>query len=396
MKFWFTVVIGVIAVAAGATAMIVMTPTVPIEPASTAAKDVVFDPDKAAAAEIVGDLEVDHGRVGQRQKGQDVFRVRNSGKADLIVTPMKATCQCTDVYLSDREPSPSEKAPDLHQQRSDFVVKPGQLVYVVARWDTKEKLGKQNVGVPVALTNDPRKTQIQFRINLDIHKEFIQSPERFEFGMISEGEKRKLTATITSLVRDKFAFERLEVGPKGFTVKAVPMNDAELKEAGAKSGYNVVVETTGDLPAGGFDAAVAGIVKTADSAETVSFPIKGRVLGDMETSLKDDVIDFKDVSEETYPTGEVKQIVTIFARNLKDSETLKLGTVKPSETFTAKLEKHPKISKGWTLTVQVKPGAPGGLVRDGQISIVDSTGRERLVFRATALIDPAFKRTASR
>ena len=116
----------------------------------------------------------------------------------------------------------------------------------------------------------------------------------------------------------------------------------------------------------------------------------------METSLKDDVIDFKDVSEETYPTGEVKQIVTIFARNLKDSETLKLGTVKPSETFTAKLEKHPKISKGWTLTVQVKPGAPGGLVRDGQISIVDSTGRERLVFRATALIDPAFKRTASR
>ena len=390
MKFWFTVVIGVIAVAAISTALMVLSPSAqPVAAPKT--EPVKIDPNTTAIAEIVGPQEFTHENLGQNQKGQDVFRIRNAGKAPLIVTPMQPTCQCTDMYLADKEPSPSEPAPKSAEQKSDYTVEPGKEVVVVARWDTKGKLAKQNVGVPVRLTNDPRKMEIQFRINLDIHKEIVQSSDKIEFGMLDEGQKKTASATITSPVRDKFEIAKLETGPKWFTVKAAPLSAAELKAAGAKSGYRIEVANDGKNPVGLIDEVVAAQIKSPDSSETIQFHVTGRVLGDVETDPPGDVLDFKEVMNQ----NNRPKIVRIFTRTLKDSEALSIGTVKPEGTLTAKIEKNPKY-KGWTLTVAISPKAPGGPISGGSVAIKDSSGRERLVFRVTGVIDPAFSRTAQR
>jgi hypothetical protein len=391
MKFWLTVVIGVVAIAGVSTSLMVLSPS--IKPTPTAAPEPVHsaDPAKQPVAEVVdGRQKVEHRNLGQHAKGQDVFRIKNASNVPLVLEPRPTTCHCTDMFITDHEPSPSEKAPTLASQRADYTVKPGETAYIVARWDTKDKLGMQNVTVPVR-TNDPRKYEIPFRIDLDIHKEIVQSSGVVELGMFGEGEKKTASATLTSMIRDKFDIERLEVGSKGFTAKAVPLTAEELKNMNAKSGYRVVVEASGANPVGAIDDVVSAHVKTASATELVRFQISGRVLGDLETEPQGSTIAFREVTATTYQP----QVVRIFARNLPDSETLRVGTVKPEETLGVELEKNPK-DKVWNLRVAIKPGAPGGPISGGSIGVVDSSGRERLRFRVTGLIDPQFTRTASR
>ena len=394
MKFWLTVVVGVVVVAAGSTALMVLSPTTAPTPTS-APEAAAIDPEKQPVAEIVGPQEVSHQNLGQHQTGQDVFKIRNgSKKVPLVLTPMKPTCQCTDMFLSDREPSPSEKAPDLAHQRADYTLKPGESVYVVARWDTKEKLGKQQVTVPV-MTNDRRRYEIAFRISLEIHKEIVQSAEQLQLGMIDEGQVKTASATIASLIRDKLAIEKIETMTKGITAKASPLSPEELNTAGAKSGYRIVVENTGKNPAGALEDVVAVSLKTdATAAQMIRFGVSGQVVGDVVTDMAESTIDFKDVTVGTYRP----KVVRVFARALKDSDVLSVGTVKPSEVLAATLERNPKSNKdkAWILSVTIKPNAPGGTINNGSISIVDSTGRERLVLKVIGLVDPSFTRTAAR
>ena len=117
----------------------------------------------------------------------------------------------------------------------------------------------------------------------------------------------------------------------------------------------------------------------------------GEVVGDLTTEPPGSTIDFKDVTADTHKPRFVK----IFARALKDSEILRIGTVKPSEVLTATMERNPKF-KGWDMKVEIKPNAPGGVINNGSISIVDAKGRERLVLKVTGLVDPSFTRTAAR
>jgi hypothetical protein len=390
MKFWLTVVVGVVVVAAGSTALMVLSPSttpVPVQP-----ETVAIDPEKQPVAEVVGAQEVTHVNLGQQQAGQDVFKIRNGSKTvPLVLTPMKPTCQCTDMFLSDREPSPSEKAPDLERQRADYKLMPGETVYVVARWNTKEKLGKQGVTVPVR-TNDPRKWEIPFRINLDIHQEIVLSSDKVPFGYVDEGQVKTASVTITSLIRDKLDVEKIETTTNGFKTKAAPLSPDELKSAGAKSGVRLIVENTGKNPVGALDDVVAVSVKTSTgSTQLVRLAVSGEVIGDLTTEPPGSTIDFKDVTADTNKPRHVK----IFARTLKDSEILRVGTVKPSEVLTANLERNPKFN-GWDMKVEIKPNAPGGVINNGSISIVDSTGRERLVLKVIGLVDPSLTRTAAR
>lgn len=389
MKFWLTVVVGVVVVAAASTTLMVLSPNT----APKAAPTTVVDPEKQPMAEIVGERETVHQNVAQHQKGQDVFKIRNaSTKVPLVLTPMKPTCQCTDMFLSDREPSPSEPAPDLAHQRSDFTLKPGQIAFVVARWDTKEKLGKQEVSVPVR-TDDPKKFEFAFRITLNIHQEFVQSAERLEFGMIDEGKTKEVSATITSMIRDKFAIEKIETSGNGIIVTNAPLTAQELKEVGAKAGYRIDVKNTGKNPVGALQEGISISLKTPETTQFVRFEVTGQVLGDVVTDPPGSIIDFKEITLGTYKPKKV----TIFPRALGEKDVLRVGTVKPAEVLAATLERHPNPKiKGWNLTVSVKPNAPGGLIDSGSISVLDSSGKERLVFKVTGIVDPSFTHTAAR
>ena len=394
MKFWLTVIVGVVVVALVSTYFTVVSPSA-VPTTAPKSKTELIDPSAMAVAEVVdGKMEFVHEGLGQNQQGQDIFKIKNAGVAPLVVTPMKPTCICTDMFLSEREPKVDEPPPTLDRQRMDFTVEPGKVVNVVARWNTKGKLSKQDVTIPVSLQNDPRKRELQFRIKLDIHKEIVQSVETLEFGMLKEGQTATRSATITSLIRDKFEIAKLEPSSKSFNAKAIPLTPNELKAAGAKSGYRIEVSNDGKNPVGSILDVVDAEIKSPTTTERVRFNLNGLVLGEIQTDPEGALVDFREITRDTYKPKTIR----IFALKMNEGDSFRVGTVKPAGTVAAKIEKNPKVPKGggWILTVEIPPTAPGGPIENGSISIVDSTGRERLVFRVTGLVDSAFARTASR
>ncbi|MCX7605786.1 MAG: DUF1573 domain-containing protein [Bacteroidia bacterium] len=80
--------------------------------------------------------EFDGGEVLEGQTVEYRFVIRNEGKSDLTIESVKASCGCTAV-------EPTEK-----------VLKPGQSTEIVARFDSRGRLGQQHKTITVE-TNDP-------------------------------------------------------------------------------------------------------------------------------------------------------------------------------------------------------------------------------------------------
>lgn len=392
MKFWLTVVVGILVVTGGTTALLVLSPTMqPTAPkAAKKSESEAANLENAPKAEVEGPLEVNHEYVTKGEEGIEVFKIKNEGKSTLVLTPQRATCQCTHLFIRDHVPGPNEKLPNIQEEHADHKVEPGKIGYVIAKWSTKDKDGKQNVGVPIS-TNDPRKFMISFRINLDIHKEFVPSSDLIVLGDMEEGQSRSASATIISLTRPNFEIDHFDVGSKWLKVSAEPLTPDEVKSAKAKAGYRIKVVNDPKMPVGAIEEPIVAHLKSTKSNEALRFTLKGRIWGDFDTQPEGVVVDFKEVTADTYRPRKI----FVYAKKLDDSETLRVGTVKPENTIDAKIEKAAN-GKRWTLTVSIKPNAPGGNIQNGSVALVDSTGRERLVFRVIGLIDPGFRQTASR
>jgi hypothetical protein len=298
---------------------------------------------------------------------------------------MKPTCQCTALFIADREVPESE--PYTGPEHAPARVEPGKVGYVIARWDTKNKLAEQRVGVPVR-TNDPRNRQITFTIRLDVQKEIMASSEVMNFGPLNEGTKTERSVILSSLIRDKIEVIGKQFNDKHFDVRIEPLTPDELKQMNVKSGLRILGATKGNNPVGSFMERLMLNIKTSTSKEVVGIMMTGAIMGDIMCDPSETILDFKEVTKLTH-----KPITRrVFARNLKDGESLKLGSAKPDNTVQVTFErKNPKL-KMWELKVSVKPTANPGKIEDGVISIVDQTGRERLIFRVVGMVDPDFTR----
>ncbi len=101
---------------------------------------------KANAAKIKVDNKVfDFGEISQGQKVSHKFYITNTGKSDLIIRKVKASCGCTAIK--------PEKT----------TIAPGESTFVSAEFNSAGKSGRQNKSVTV-ITNDPLGSNILLRI----------------------------------------------------------------------------------------------------------------------------------------------------------------------------------------------------------------------------------------
>ncbi|GIV22585.1 MAG: DUF1573 domain-containing protein [Bacteroidia bacterium] len=100
--------------------------------------EVVYSPEELAKAPkaVFPVTEFDGGEVLEGQTVEYRFVVRNEGKSDLVIESVKASCGCTAVEPADK------------------VLKPGQSTEIVARFDSRGRLGPQHKTITVE-TNDP-------------------------------------------------------------------------------------------------------------------------------------------------------------------------------------------------------------------------------------------------
>ncbi len=89
----------------------------------------------------VDDAEFKFGKINQGEKVEHVYVLTNSGKSDLLIRKVKASCGCTAVQ-------PEKK-----------VIAPGESVNIRTVFNSAGKVGNQNKTVTI-ITNDPKKSKM--------------------------------------------------------------------------------------------------------------------------------------------------------------------------------------------------------------------------------------------
>jgi len=89
----------------------------------------------------VDDTEFKFGKIKQGDKVEHTYVLTNSGKSDLLIRKVKASCGCTAVQ-------PEKK-----------VIAPGESVNIKTVFNSAGKVGNQNKTVTI-ITNDPKKSKL--------------------------------------------------------------------------------------------------------------------------------------------------------------------------------------------------------------------------------------------
>lgn len=89
----------------------------------------------------VDDAEFNFGKINQGDKVDHTYVLTNSGKSDLVIRKVKASCGCTAV------------------QPDKTIITPGESVNIKTVFNSAGKLGNQNKTVTI-ITNDPRKSKM--------------------------------------------------------------------------------------------------------------------------------------------------------------------------------------------------------------------------------------------
>jgi hypothetical protein len=94
----------------------------------------------------------DAGKVLEGEKVEIAFRFKNSGKDDLVIESVKASCGCTATAPKDK------------------VIKAGQESEIVATFNSRGRQGVQNKSVTVR-SNDPDNPNIVLRLKVEVEKD---------------------------------------------------------------------------------------------------------------------------------------------------------------------------------------------------------------------------------
>lgn len=358
MRFWVTVVFGIVVITGLSTVLYVANPELARKREAPLTAPAV-DPSKSPQA-VALTVEETIDNVPQYKEGETVFKITNEGVGRLDLKAGKPSCTCVGVKFRKEK----ETAEDSDVR---VYLDPGESAEFVVGWKSEDRMGGVRVDAPV-YTNDPLRKQLPFAIKLNVVPDFYQRPEYIDFGVM--GEKTPVTreALLFSTIQDNFEVT-LEEPRDRFDVRVEPLKEEELEKVKGKAGFRVFVTAKGPFPVGDFFDSIA-LATNLKRTPVVYVRLTGEVEGQFQ--MTPTRIDFGAVVDPA--TSEKK--VQIFAKGLEEGRELVVGEVIPPY-LEATLEKDPKLKVLWRLNVRVAKDAPVGQFR-GRIAIDDSAGDKRL------------------
>lgn len=349
MKFWFTVIGGIVVVTAISTAVYVYNPEMQTAQPVTVKPEPVISGDLPKAVVADGPKKT-MGKVPQLFKSKSVFEIKNDGQAPLELTPGQPNCTCAGIEVAKLKLLPGESTP------------------VTVSWDTKERVGEFTVNAPVA-TNDPFNKNIAFQVSVDVQQDIKWDPANVNFATISEGKQATQPLRIFSTIHDDLKISEPALSSKSIQAKVEPLSAEELKQLEAKSGAKVTFTVDGTLPVGHFFEKF-NFATNLERAPLRSVDIVGDVEGKM--VMTPNRVDFGPIVQ-----GQAhERKIEIFAKGLAADDVLKIETIDP-KFVTAELVNDPAFKVLWRLKVTVPDNAPGGTF-SGYISIADKAGNRKL------------------
>jgi hypothetical protein len=184
---------------------------------------------------VVDQTEFDFGRMEVGEERQHDFTIRNEGKAPLKITMGKPTCQCTVSRVETDE------------------LAPGASAKITLTWKPTGQAEKFGKGAPVH-TNDPDNEVIQLKIEGMVVPRLVTVPEgNWEAPEIAVDKPTVFTGLVISPVSD--SFQILDVACKSpyVTTEVLPIEPELLQTRRGKSGYQIRVSISPELPLGTFN-----------------------------------------------------------------------------------------------------------------------------------------------
>ena len=383
MRFWITIVIGIVVVTALSTVMFVSNPDMQQRPpraAEPASTQLSGDHPKAVTDTMEKKLE----NLPQAHQGKTSFEISNGGKAVLTLVPLKPSCTCAAIELVKETAQGKEfirlksnkdsgsggfRTQVSREDLSEIQLAPGEKAECRVEYDTRSRLGRYSIAAPVR-TNDPLKKQINFRLLLEVMRDVIVEPANLVFGRLSEGRPAKSTVWIYSTIHDNLQISDLTVSSKLLKVDTKSATPEELKKLPeAKSACKVIVSTDGTLPVGLLQERFTFKTNIERVAE-LSVGLSGTVEGKMVVTPSR--LNFRVVDAQSTPSVKAN----IFARGLPEGQELVVAKIEPAYV-TAQLQRDQIHKNLWRLTVKLAPKAENGSFK-GLISIHDTADKPRL------------------
>lgn len=183
---------------------------------------------------VADKLEHDFGVMEVAEERKYKFVLRNKGKAVLELKKGTTTCMCAVSELA----------------RSKIPV--GESVEIEIAWKPTS-LGEAFEQRVTIYTNDPENQEITLTVRGRVQEAVVMSPpDGWNVGEISDETPTKVSGVLHSAIQEEFKVLSIDSSHELLTAEAVPMTEDEMKEVGAKSGYNILVTLATGLETGRF------------------------------------------------------------------------------------------------------------------------------------------------
>ncbi|MEE9296460.1 MAG: DUF1573 domain-containing protein [Phycisphaerae bacterium] len=235
---------------------------------ASAVADVRADPGRGTKEPkvVVRERTVHLGRMKQGEKATARFILENQGNSDLHIERVHASCGCTIPQALDEE-----------QRR----VEPGELLEIVAVFDSTGRVGKQRKGVTVT-SNDPFEPRMKLYLTAEIVTLFEvlvkgRPVQRLSFGSLRPGEGMpdvvELLPTESGL---SLEVESLEFSHAGLTYTTGPMARDD------RTGVRIKLHVDPDAVIGRVMSRLAITANVGDQTAQSNLSINGEVIGVLE------------------------------------------------------------------------------------------------------------------
>jgi len=282
------------------------------------------------------------GKILSSNSVEHVFKFKNSGDANLIITSASGSCHCTVPQLSKMEYAPGEA---------------GEIKVI---FDPKGKAAGPVQQRVTVISNDPTSPTSSLMIEADVQPIVTIEPKIIAFNQLAKGESRSVDLAVTGRIPG-FTITDIKFDGQGEDIKA-EIGKSEPITINGETLYKIPVKVIYP-PAKKIERFNRNmIVTTNDTREKETrLPVLGEVVGDVET--KPQRVTMGLVAR----TAEFSNTATITSRGNKPFKILGIkqvaapaGRVDPQLDFEFKPTKDGDLS---TYTIAISGKAPNEMYR---------------------------------
>ena len=286
----------------------------------------------------------DFGKADEGKEIEHIFKFKNAGKEELIITEVRTSCGCTATVLSDKNILPEGEGE------------------IKATFNTTNYIGSQDHKIYV-LSNDSVTPLVKLQVKGVVKKGLIVTPSNISFGSVQKGTLATRKLYIIESEGEKLNILKTQSSSEYISIKVSRSTEAHRK------GFLVDVALKSDIPVGRLEEKIT-IYTTSEKYPKIEIPVTVNIKGDIEFRPNTFFFGIVHPVRSSVSNGANKgdtpsSKVTIFTTS---NDPLKLEKIDCPFDYISVIVTPKVEGKEYELTAILKDNAPTGTIK-GNITI---------------------------